>query len=182
MIDKSNREEAKAVSTSHLMSSSVTTKALQRGCAVLSHTPGFFSTAAVSCPVTGAGLVCRALAMAESSVLSEHAGPTPTVSRGKQRGTLEVRLLKYVQLWIVNVCHILWLFSLCKPWGRSILFTSSSAISNAFNPLNFLSQNSWRLKRKIELLSCGCSCLNKVTLSRLKIHVVKALKGLNKKH
>lgn len=48
---------------------------------MLSQTPGFFSTAAVSCPVTGAGLVCRALAMAESSVLSEHAGPTP-----KQQG------------------------------------------------------------------------------------------------
>lgn len=62
---------------SHLISSSVTTKALQRGCAVLSQTPGFFSTAAVSCPVMGAGLVCRALAIAESSVLSEHAGPTP---------------------------------------------------------------------------------------------------------
>lgn len=59
------------------MSSSVTTKALQRGCDVLSHTPGFFSTAAVSCPVTGAGLVCRALAKAESSNLSEDAGPTP---------------------------------------------------------------------------------------------------------
>jgi len=44
---------------------------------VLSQTPGFFSTAAVSCPVTGEGLVCRALAMAERSVLSEHAGPTP---------------------------------------------------------------------------------------------------------
>lgn len=90
------------------MSSSVTTKALQRGCVVLSHTPGFFSTAvSLHCPVTGAGLVCRALAIAESSVLSEQEGPT-----------------------------------LCKPLGSSIVFTSSSAISNAFNPLNFLSQNS----------------------------------------
>lgn len=51
---------------------------------MLSQTPGFFSTAAVSCPVTGAGLVCRALAMAESSVLSEHAGPTP--KEGKNKG------------------------------------------------------------------------------------------------
>lgn len=66
------------------MSSSVTTKALQSGCAVLSHTPGFFSTAAVSWPVTGVGLVCRALAMAESSVLSEFEGPTPDKAYGEQ--------------------------------------------------------------------------------------------------
>lgn len=70
-------KDRKPLWASHLMSSSVTTKALQRGCDVLSHTPGFFSTAAVSCPVTGAGLVCRALAKAESSNLSEDAGPTP---------------------------------------------------------------------------------------------------------
>lgn len=70
-------KDRKPLWASHLMSSSVTTKALQRGCDVLSHTPGFFSTAAVSCPVTGAGLVCRALAKAESSILSEDTGPTP---------------------------------------------------------------------------------------------------------
>lgn len=80
-LDDKNKHDgqgAPAVWTFYLMSSSVTTKALHRGCAVLSQTPGFFSTAAVSCPVTGAGLVCSALAMAESSVLSELAGPTPT--------------------------------------------------------------------------------------------------------
>lgn len=53
------------------MSSSVTIKALQRGCVLLSQTPGFFSTAADSWPVMGALLVCRALAMADRSVLSE---------------------------------------------------------------------------------------------------------------
>lgn len=61
----------------YLMSSSVTMKALQRGCAVFSHTPGFFSTAAESCPVMGMVLVCRALAMADSRVSSVQPGPTP---------------------------------------------------------------------------------------------------------
>lgn len=59
------------------MSSSVTIKALHSGWAVLSHTPGFFSTAAESCPVMGVVLVCRALAMADSSVSSVQPGPTP---------------------------------------------------------------------------------------------------------
>lgn len=59
------------------MSSSVTMKALQRGWAVLSHTPGFFSTAAESWPVMGMVLVCKALAMAESRVSSVQPGPTP---------------------------------------------------------------------------------------------------------
>lgn len=63
---------------SHLMSSSVTMKALQSGWAVFSHTPGFFSTAADSWPVMGAELVCRALAIADNKVLSVHPGPTPT--------------------------------------------------------------------------------------------------------
>lgn len=61
----------------HLMSSSVTMNALHSGWAVLSHTPGFFSTAADSWPVIGAALVCRALAMADRSVLSVQPGPTP---------------------------------------------------------------------------------------------------------
>lgn len=59
------------------MSSSVTMKALHSGWAVFSHTPGFFSTAADSWPVMGAELVCRALAIADSKVLSVHPGPTP---------------------------------------------------------------------------------------------------------
>lgn len=83
---ESTKREAKA-RTSYLMSSSVTTKALQSGCVVLSHTPGFFSTAAVSWPVTGAGLVCRALAMAERSVLSELEGPTPGQSKEGARNS-----------------------------------------------------------------------------------------------
>lgn len=65
----------------YLMSSSVTMKALQRGWAVLSHTPGFFSTAAESCPVMGMVLVCRALAMADRRVSSVQPGPTPTRDR-----------------------------------------------------------------------------------------------------
>lgn len=59
------------------MSSSVTMKALHSGCAVFSHTPGFFSTAAESWPVMGRVLVCSALAMADSSVSSVQPGPTP---------------------------------------------------------------------------------------------------------
>lgn len=138
--------------TSHLMSSSVTTKALQRGCDVLSHTPGFFSTAAVSCPVTGAGLVCRALAKAESSILSEHAGPTPKHGENREAWVKPLKerkkRKKKLQLWFTQGCHIFRLTSPCKPLGSSIVFTSSSAISNAFNPLNFLSQNSWRVKNQ----------------------------------
>ena len=130
--------EGTEASPSYLMSSSVTTKALHRGCVVLSHTPGFFSTAAVSCPVTGAGLVCRALAMADSSVLSEHAGPTP-----EQRKTVRLTT-KTTQLPFMQGCDICG--SLCRPLGRSIVFTSSSAISKVFKPLSFLSQKSWRDK------------------------------------
>lgn len=55
---------------------------MQSGCEVLSQTPGFFSTAAESCPVMGMVLVCSALAMAESSVSSVQPGPTPA---GEQR-------------------------------------------------------------------------------------------------
>lgn len=67
----------------YLMSSSVTIKALQSGWAVLSHTPGFFSTAAESCPAMGVVLVCRALAMADSSVSSVQPGPTPAGHGGR---------------------------------------------------------------------------------------------------
>lgn len=66
----------------HLMSSSVTMKALHSGCAVLSQTPGFFSTAADSWPVMGAALVCRALAIADRRVLSVQPGPTPEEPTG----------------------------------------------------------------------------------------------------
>lgn len=59
------------------MSSSVTVKALHRGCEVLSQMAGFFSAAADVCPVMGAELMCRALAMAESSVSLPESGPTP---------------------------------------------------------------------------------------------------------
>lgn len=71
-----------AISSSYLISSSVTMKALQRGWEVFSQTPGFFSTAAESCPVMGMVLVCRALAMAESRVSSVQPGPTP--ARGRE--------------------------------------------------------------------------------------------------
>lgn len=66
----------------HLMSSSVTMKALHSGCVVLSQTPGFFSTAADSWPVMGAALVCRALAIADRRVLSVQPGPTPAGGGG----------------------------------------------------------------------------------------------------
>lgn len=69
----------------YLMSSSVTMNALQRGCEVLSQTPGFFSTAAESCPVMGIVLVCKALAMAESRVSSVQPGPTPMGNSTKMK-------------------------------------------------------------------------------------------------
>lgn len=69
--------EGEVRATSYLMSSSVTMKALHSGCAVFSHTPGFFSTAAESWPVMGRVLVCSVLAMADSSVSSVQPGPTP---------------------------------------------------------------------------------------------------------
>lgn len=65
----------------YLMSSSVTMKALQRGWDVLSHTAGFFSTAAETCPVIGAELVCKALATADRRVSSLLPGPTPAMRK-----------------------------------------------------------------------------------------------------
>lgn len=37
----------------------------------------------------------------------------------------------------------------CKPFGRSIVFTSSSAMSKAFSPLNFFSQKSWHQRKRL---------------------------------
>lgn len=59
------------------MCSSVTVKALQSGCDVFSQIAGFFSAATDVCPVMGAELMCRALAMADSRVSSLASGPTP---------------------------------------------------------------------------------------------------------
>lgn len=128
---------------SYLMSSSVTTNALQSGCVVLSHTPGFFSTAAVSWPVTGAGLVCRALAMAERSVLSELEGPTPAHSKGGARNSSSVPPDGFP----THRGAALPGYPPWRPFGRSMDFISSSAMSNAFSPLSFRSQNSCRSKR-----------------------------------
>ena len=69
---------------SHLMSSSVTMKALQRGWDVFSQTAGFFSTAAETCPVMGAELVCKALATADKRVSSLLPGPTPAIRNMRQ--------------------------------------------------------------------------------------------------
>lgn len=108
---------------------------------MLSHTPGFFSTAAVSWPVTGAGLVCRALAMAERSVLSELEGPTPDQSKRRRAAFKFGYNTSFPQ-------QRGGLASPCRPFGRSMDFISSSAMSNAFNPLSFRSQNSCRSKRR----------------------------------
>lgn len=62
---------------SYRMCSSVTVKALQSGWDVLSQIAGFFSAATDVCPVIGAELMCRALAMADSRVSSLASGPTP---------------------------------------------------------------------------------------------------------
>ena len=59
-------------------------KALQRGWDVLSQTAGFFSTAAESCPVIGAELVCKALATADNRVSSLLPGPTPKTKTTEQ--------------------------------------------------------------------------------------------------
>lgn len=48
---------------------------------MLSHTAGFFSTAAETCPVIGAELVCKALATADKRVSSLLPGPTPAVKK-----------------------------------------------------------------------------------------------------
>lgn len=46
---------------------------------MLSQTAGFFSTAAETCPVIGAELVCKALATADKRVSSLLPGPTPAM-------------------------------------------------------------------------------------------------------
>lgn len=66
----------------HRICSSVTVKDLQSGWDVLSQMAGFFSAATVVCPVMGAELMCRALAMADSRVSSLESGPTPA---GRER-------------------------------------------------------------------------------------------------
>lgn len=51
----------------------------------------------------------------------------------------------------LNLLRILVVLSSpCKPLGRSIVFTSSSAMSNAFNPLSFRSQNSWPERQMLD--------------------------------
>lgn len=52
-------------------------KALQSGWDVFSQIAGFFSAAADVCPVMGAELMWRALAMADSRVSSLEFRPTP---------------------------------------------------------------------------------------------------------
>lgn len=80
-IYRQNRGVWSHVKMPYLMSSSVTMKALQRGWDVLSQTAGFFSTAAETCPVIGAELVCRALATADRRVSSLLPGPTPAMRK-----------------------------------------------------------------------------------------------------
>lgn len=70
------------------MCSSVMVKALQSGWEVFSHMAGFFSAATDVCPVIGAELMCRALAIVESRVSSLESGPTP-MKRDRERS--EVR-------------------------------------------------------------------------------------------
>lgn len=91
------------------MSSSVTIKALHSGCAVLSHTPGFFSTAADSWPVMGAALVWRALAIADKRVLSVQPGPTPEGATGwlsdklkKHSSSCQSHFIKIIKLTLIN--------------------------------------------------------------------------------
>lgn len=64
------------------MFSSVTVKALQSGWDGFSQMAGFFSAATDICPVIGAELMCRALAMADSRVPSPESGPTPAERDG----------------------------------------------------------------------------------------------------
>lgn len=65
----------------------MTVKARQSGCDALSQMAGFFSAAAVVWPVIGVELMCRALAMADSSVSAPESGPRPAErERSEVRG------------------------------------------------------------------------------------------------
>lgn len=77
---------------SHRMCSSVTVKALQSGWQVLSQMAGFFSAATEVCPVTGAELMCRALAMDESKVSLLMSGPTPAGRGGGEEPRSDLEL------------------------------------------------------------------------------------------
>lgn len=73
------------------------------------------------------------------------------LNMGKQRHESNLKKKegkrRKIQLWFTQGCRIFRLTSPCRPLGSSMVFTSSSAISNAFNPLNFLSQNSWNVEK-----------------------------------
>lgn len=72
---------------SHRMCSSVTVNALHSGWDVFSQIAGFFSAAIDVCPVTGAELMCRALAIDESRVSSLASGPTPAERKRVRQAT-----------------------------------------------------------------------------------------------
>lgn len=123
---------------SHRMCSSVTVKALQSGWDVFSQTDGFFSAATDVCPVIGAELMCRALAIANSRVSSLESGPTPVVREARgQRSGLKCAMQ-------VHAGDLL-----CSPLGRSMVLRTSSVTSVDRRPFNLLSQKSCRCERAV---------------------------------
>lgn len=115
------------------MCSSVTVKALQSGWDVFSQMAGFFSAATDVCPVIGAELMCKALAMADSRVSSLESGPTPAEGDGSEVRGQDWSMV-HVQVHDGDL--------LCSPLGRSIVRRSSSVTSEDRRPFNLLSQNS----------------------------------------
>lgn len=120
------------------MCSSVTVKALQSGWDVLSQIAGFFSAATDVCPVIGAELMCRALAMADSRVSSLASGPTPVQWENEIKRW--VRGQDRLKDWIQAVVGDL----LCNPLGRSMVRRTCSVTSDDRRPFNLFSQNSCR--------------------------------------
>lgn len=126
-------EEAPMAAVSHRICSSVTVKALHSGWPVLSQMAGFFSAATEVCPVIGAEVMCRALAMDDSNVSSLMSGPTPADGGGQVRPGAggSWRFLRPQDK-----------HSPCRPFGSSMVRRTCSVTSSECSPLNLLSQNS----------------------------------------
>lgn len=101
---------------SHWISWSVTVKALHSGCDVFSQTVGFFSVDADVCPVMGAELMCRALAMVDSSVSSLGSGPTPT-EQEEQRSEASIGRHAVCGCMLETYSAGLW----AGPWASALL-------------------------------------------------------------
>lgn len=130
---------------------------MQSGWDVFSQIAGFFSTATDVCPVIGAELMCRALAMADSRVSSLESGPTPAEREGSEvRG----------QDWSLVCVQVHDGDLLCSPLGRFMVRRTSSATSDDRRPFNLLSQNSCR-QTDDRQLNIGCGLQDHLLLARV---------------